>query len=108
MENSHLARFIKRNASSSSETVFLVFSHLYFFLQIFTFLYVSAMYCLVLILFLEYFELSIRKEKKRNRHGVTKLVLFMFFYEHHFFHIFARTRLLGTKVDTTVRKTLTP
>ena len=87
---------------------FYFFSHFIYFLQNFTFIYVSAIYCLVSILFLEYFELSIWKEKKRNRHGVTKLVIFMFFYEHHFFYIFARTRLLGTKVDTAIRKTLTP
>ena len=87
---------------------FLFFLHFNFFLQNLIFIYVSAIYFLVSILFLEYFELSIWKEKKRNRHGVTKLVIFMFFYEHNFFYIFARTRLLGTKVDTTVRKTLTP
>ena len=78
----------------------------YFFLQNLIFIYVSAIYFLVSILFLGYFELSIWKGKKRNRHGVTKLVLFMFFYEHHFFHIFARTRLLGTKVDATDWKNL--
>ena len=85
---------------------FLFFLHLNFFLHNLTFIYVSAIYCLVLILFLEYFELSIWKEKKRNRHGVTKLVIFMFFYEHHFFYIFAQTRLLGTIVDATNQKKL--
>ena len=88
--------FVKRYARSSSKSYFWFFFTLWLFL---TKCYISLGFCNILLCFDTFPCIFITENmvgKKRSNLGVTKLVIFMFFYEHNFFHIFARTRLLGT------------